>query len=125
MKPYERFDAWRACHRLVLAVYQATRDYPDHERYGLVAQTRRAAASAPLNIAEGSARRGRREFRRFLDIANASLSEVAYAMHLARDLGYLTGPQSNELFVLREGAGRLTWRLYESMGRESNASGAS
>lgn len=124
MKPYERFDAWRACHRLVLAVYQATRDYPDHERYGLVAQTRRAAASAPLNMAEGSARRRRREFRRFLDIANASLSEVAYALHLAKDLGYLTDPQSNELFALREDASRLTWKLYESMGREFKPSKA-
>ena len=124
MKPCERFDAWRACHRLVLVVYQATSDYPDHERYGLVAQTRRAAASAPLNIAEGSARRGRREFRRFLDIANASLSEVAYALHLAKDLGYLTDPQSNGLFVLREDASRLTWKLYESMGRQFKSSNA-
>ena len=79
MKPYRRFDAWRACHELVLAVYKITTKFPQSELYGLTSQTRRAAMSAPLNIAEGSAKRGPREFRRYLDIALGSLSELSYA----------------------------------------------
>jgi four helix bundle protein len=78
MMPYERLAAWQKSHRLVLLVYRATSKWPKTELYGLVSQARRAAFSIPLNIAEGSAKRGSREFRRFLDIALGSFSELAY-----------------------------------------------
>jgi four helix bundle protein len=77
MAPYERFDAWKAAHHLALRVYKVTDGWPQNERYGLTIQIRRAALSAPTNIAEGSAKRGSREFRRYLDIALGSLSEVS------------------------------------------------
>src|SRR5256885_12471714 len=64
--PYEELHAWRECHELALAVYRATKDFPTEEQYGLTSQTRRAAFSAAVNIVEGSARRSRKEFRRFL-----------------------------------------------------------
>ena len=78
MAPYERLHAWRECHALALAVYRATKGFPAEERYGLTSQMRRAGFSAAVNIVEGSARRGPREFRRFLDIALSSLTEVGY-----------------------------------------------
>src|SRR5690349_9095926 len=102
MMPYERFQAWRACDDLTVAVYQATEAFPRHERYGLTSQARRAAFSAPANIAEGSAKRGGREFRRYLDITIGSLSELAYALHLARRLGYLSATGWGDLDHLRE-----------------------
>jgi four helix bundle protein len=115
MKPYERFEAWQLCHQLTLGVYRATRRFPTEERYGLVAQARRAAFSAPANIAEGSAKRGKAEFRRYLDIAIGSLSELSYTLRLSHDLGYLSGDEASGLFVLRERASQVTWRLYQSM----------
>src|SRR6266704_2236432 len=78
MMPYERFHAWRACDELVLAVYRITCACPRAELYGLTSQARRAAFSAAANIAEGSAKRGRAEFCRYLDIAIGSLSELSY-----------------------------------------------
>ncbi|HKH83934.1 MAG TPA: four helix bundle protein [Gemmatimonadales bacterium] len=83
--PYERFDAWKATHQLALQVYQVTEGWPANERYGLTTQIRRAALSAPTNIAEGSAKRGSRELRRYLDIALGSLSEVSYLLRFTRD----------------------------------------
>ena len=71
MVPNERFDAWKKCHELVLAIYTITDAFPADERYGLVSQLRRAAFSAAANIAEGSAKRGWRDFRRYLDISLA------------------------------------------------------
>lgn len=112
MMPYERFGAWRACYDLALAVYRATRVFPREERYGLTSQARRAAFGAALNIAEGSARRGRAQFAHFLDIAAGSLSELACALRMSRDLEYLSQAEWQRLDQMRMNASRLTWRLY-------------
>jgi four helix bundle protein len=117
MMPYERLDAWRACHALTIAVYAATRTFPLQERYGLVAQTRSAAYSLSANIAEGAAKHGRQEFRRYLDIALGSLSELTYGLRLAKDLGLLDDAAHADLDRLRDTAGKLTWPLYQAMGR--------
>ncbi len=114
MMPYERFRAWQACDELVLAVYRLTRSFPRSELYALTSQARRAAFSAAANIAEGSAKRGRAEFGRYLDIAIGSLSELSYAMRLAWKLEYLSEEQWREVDELRGKASRLTWRLYEA-----------
>jgi len=115
MVPYERFDAWKIAHQLALEVYEVTERWPANERYGLTAQIRRAAISAPTNIAEGSAKRGPRELRRYLDIALGSLSEVSYLLRFTRDRGILNEQGFRALDDLRNRAGQLTWRLYASL----------
>ena len=120
MQPYERFRAWQACDELVIRVYRTTSSFPTHERYGLTSQTRRAAVSAAANIAEGSAKRGTGEFRRYLDIAIGSLSEVSYLLHVALRLEYLSEAQWHDLDIVRSGASRLTWRLYAAVSRRKN-----
>ncbi|MBI4502558.1 MAG: four helix bundle protein [Gemmatimonadetes bacterium] len=114
MLPFEKLNAWQVCHRLVLAVYEVSKEFPDSEKYGLTSQSRRAAASAAANIAEGSASRSRPEFRRFLTISIKSLRELAYWLMLARDLKLLDRKDWQSLERLRGRAGFLTWRLYES-----------
>ena len=113
--PYERFEAWQLCHQLVLAVYRATARFPATERYGLTSQARRSAFPAAANITEGSAKRGVREFRRYLDISLGSLSELAYTLILVRDLEYLSTAQFEMINDLRDQAGKATWGLYRSM----------
>jgi four helix bundle protein len=121
MMPYERFQAWQACDELALAVYSLTRAFPKSELYGLTSQSRRAAFSAAANIAEGSAKRGRAEFCRYLDISIGSLSELSYATRLAWKLGYISEQQWQDLDALRSKAGRLTWGLYAAArGRSRN-----
>jgi four helix bundle protein len=115
MPPYERFDAWKMAHELALQVYTVTDRWPSFERYGLTAQIRRAALSAPTNIAEGSAKRGSRELRRYLDIALGSLSEVSYLLRFSRDRGILADADFKTLDDLRDQAGKLTWRFYSSL----------
>jgi four helix bundle protein len=112
MAPYERLDAWRMAHRLALSVYQVTDGWPPDERFGLTIQVRRASLSVPANIAEGAAKRGHREFRRFLDISLGSLSELTYLLRFSRDRGLLTTESWVELETLRDEAGKLTWQLY-------------
>ncbi|HZI75162.1 MAG TPA: four helix bundle protein [Gemmatimonadales bacterium] len=85
------------------------------------AQTRRAALSAPTNIAEGAAKRGLREFRRYLDISLGSLSELSYLLRFSKDCGVLDEETFQSLEELRSKAGVLTWRLYRCLGRSSHA----
>jgi four helix bundle protein len=115
MAVYERFRAWQLCHELSVAVYRATRSWPRAELFGLSSQARRAAHSAAANIAEGSAKRGAREFRRYLDISLGSLSELSYTLLLARDLELLTQEEWGRLDQLHRNAGGMTWLLYKSM----------
>lgn len=110
--------AFQACDRLVLAVYAAVRSWPQYELYGLTSQARRAAFSTAANIAEGTGKRGLREFRRYLDISLGSLSELSYTLRLANRLNYLTSESYTELELLLEEAGKLTFTLARSVDRK-------
>jgi four helix bundle protein len=115
--PHERLEACEAAHPLTLAVYRATDGFPPSERYGITSQLRRAAVAIPANLADGSAKRGRREWRRFLDIALGSIGELTYLLRLARDLGYLTPEHWTQLEAARDRVGKLVWGLYRVVGR--------
>ncbi|HMG17918.1 MAG TPA: four helix bundle protein, partial [Gemmatimonadales bacterium] len=117
MMPFEKLTAWQCCHELFLETYRVTGGFPKHELYGLTSQMRRAAFSAAANIAEGSAKQGPREFRRFLDTTLGSLAEMAYAIRAVSDLGLLTADESQRLDALRMKAGRVTWGLYRRVQR--------
>jgi four helix bundle protein len=114
--PYERLKAWQKSHHLVLAVYRETRRWPEEERYGLISQIRRASVSAGTNLAEGSARFGGRELRRFANIALGSLAEVSYLLRTARDLGYFESDEWARLTHMRDSAAGLVFLLARSLG---------
>jgi four helix bundle protein len=88
MQNYRDIRVWQRAHRLVLRIYALTGTFPATERFGLVQQMRRAAVSVPANIAEGSKRLFKRDYVRFLNIAEASLREVEYYILLTVDLGF-------------------------------------
>jgi four helix bundle protein len=77
----------------VEAVYRFSAAFPADERYSLTAQLRRAAVSIPSNIAEGAARRSRRDYLKFLSIARASLAEADTQIKIAVRLGFADEPR--------------------------------
>lgn len=97
MQDFRQLKVWEKAHQLTLAVYQATRDFPREEAYGLTSQLRRCSASVPANIAEGCGRGSNADLARFLHIALGSASELDYHLLLARDLGLLTVPDYTRL----------------------------
>ena len=112
---FEKLVVWQR-------VYDATRDFPRDEVYGLTSQLRRAATSIPLNIAEGSACKTRKEFVQFLHIALRSLYEVVPVIKLSSRLCYLTKTHSAALERDVAEVGRLLQGLINSLPGRSGSS---
>ena len=89
-RDHRKLRVFHDAHRLTLAIYKHTKNFPKDEWYGLRAQIRKASVSIPTNIVEGSARLSTREYLNFLNIARASSSEVAYLVQLTFALEMLS-----------------------------------
>jgi four helix bundle protein len=90
--------AWQRADDLFIRLHQLTiQSFPTIERFELAAQLRRAAYSVPANIVEGFARRHHRARLHFLNIAESSLAEVHYRVHVAHRLGYISDAIADDL----------------------------
>ncbi|MGB3535841.1 MAG: four helix bundle protein [Microcoleaceae cyanobacterium] len=78
--------------------YFLTQLFPKSELYGMVQQIRRSAVSIPANIAEGYGRRYRREYVRFLNIAQGSINELETHLILSVNVG-LCEHQPTEVII--------------------------
>ncbi len=97
--------AWQEAHALVLGVYQATKKYPDDERFGLVIQCWRAAVSISSNIAEGFGRFSSKDKHHFYSMAKTSLAELQNQFMISRDLNYISMNVFEELYKRCENVG--------------------
>jgi four helix bundle protein len=86
---YKDLRVWHQAMTLAEQTYDATKDFPQDERFGLTSQMRRAAISVPSNIAEGRGRGTDAELIRFCGIAYGSLMELETQAELAHRLGFL------------------------------------
>lgn len=89
MRDFKTLIVWQKSHQLTLAMYLATKLFPQDERFGLISQMRRSCASIPTNIAEGCGRSSDADLARFLDIAMGSASELEYQLLLSHGLEFL------------------------------------
>lgn len=96
VKSYRDLIAWQRAFSLGVAIYRLTREFPDHERFGLTSQIRRAAVSIASNIAEGYGRGSRTDYARFLRMARGSLFEVETQLQFAVELTYISHGQFDE-----------------------------
>ena len=63
----------------------------------LTSRLRRASYSVPANIVEGASRESKKDYLHFLYIADGSLSETQYFIHLAQRLDYLSSEEAEAL----------------------------
>jgi four helix bundle protein len=122
---YERFEAWRWAHRMALDVFAATDAWPKSEKFGLTAQTRRAALSVPTNIAEGVGRQGRRELAHYLSISLGSLAQLSSLLRFSRDRGICSVEDWLRLEQVRGRTGALVYGLYRRVRLPDRASRSS
>src|SRR5437868_6618916 len=99
IKSYRDLKAWQEAMRLADQVYDVTEKYPKAQLYILVSQTQRAAVSIPSNIAEGHSRGSRKDYRQFLIVARASLSEMETQLYLARKRNFITGEELRIILI--------------------------
>ena len=106
-RDFKKIIVWQKADDLAVDIYEMTRtNFPKDELYGLTSQIRRAAVSVAANIVEGSGRNSPADFLRFLGIAQGSLSEVEYYLHLAHRLEYLDDETFENLETQRAKVGR-------------------
>jgi four helix bundle protein len=115
---YRDLETWQKAMDMVQEVYEATRDFPKEEIYGLRSQIRRAAVSIPSNIAEGQGRESVKDFLRHLSIAYDSLCEAETQIVIAGRLGYIKDDASEKLMVRAGEVGRLINGLTRSLSKQ-------
>ena len=120
MRAHRKLDLWQKSVDFVVDVYEVTKTYPVEERYGLISQIRRAAASIPANIAEGAARKSDKEFIHFLSNAQGSASEVDTHFYISLKLGYLNEANHNTLDQKLNDIGRMITGLSNHLKRTTS-----
>lgn len=90
IQSFTHLSTWQEGHKLVLAVYKATDEFPDKEKFALIDQMRRSVLSVTSNIAEGFSRQGKKEKIQFYYMARGSLTELQNQLLVARDITYLS-----------------------------------
>ena len=105
MKPnttssYKDLVVWQKAIELAKLIYQLTNNFPSGEKFGLVAQMRRAAVSIPSNVAEGQARHTTGEFVQFVSHAEGSVAELNTQLILSVELRFCSSATSDAAFAL-------------------------
>jgi four helix bundle protein len=108
---------WQRGMMLVEECYRTTARLPHRECYGLAAQIRRAAASIPANIAEGHGSVHRRQYARYVIIAQGSLRELETHLEITVRVKLLEGAHVAEAMRLAAETGRMLAALYRALMR--------
>ncbi len=97
MRDFRKLDVYKRSLEIVDSIYNITSKWPELERYGLTSQITRASVSIPSNNSEGSARRTKNDFSRFIEIALGSAFEVETQLIISRNRNYISEMDFNEI----------------------------
>ncbi len=111
MGHFKKLKAWQHARTLAVLSNTAITRLPVSEQDGLAAQWKRASYSVVLNIAEGASRHGKKDFRRHLDIARASLDEIEAILDLVVALKYLRPEELAKIEAIREECAKTVYGL--------------
>jgi four helix bundle protein len=121
-KTFRELDVWNKAIDLTTLIYESTTGFPKQEIYGLTSQMRRASVSVASNIAEGSARGTRRDFRQFVKLAEGSNCELQTQLLIAKRLGFGDPARLIAAETLSVEIGKMLGGLAAYLAREVQAS---
>ena len=99
IKSYRDLRVWQNGMELAALAYRFTRILPAAERFGLVTQIQRAAASVPANIAEGYGRESKGSYAQFLKTSRGSVYELETHILLSAKVGHCTQEECREILA--------------------------
>src|SRR4051812_45136150 len=120
IRHYKDLIVWKKAMELVTEVYRVSGTFPSDERFGLIAQIRKAVISIPSNIAEGQARMTTGKFRQFLGHARGSLMEVETQILVAQNLAMTKVSSLGKVNSLITEVGKLLNGLISSLPLQSS-----
>jgi four helix bundle protein len=88
-KTFHDLEVWQVAREFRGRMYAFAKKLPDHEKFNLVSQMRRAALSLTNNIAEGHGRYHFQENIQYLRQSRGSLEELLDDLTLCLDQSYL------------------------------------
>lgn len=97
---FRKLVVWQNAKKLVALVYELTKKFPREEMFGLTSQLRRAVVSVAANIAEGSARIGKKEKVQFYNFSKSSSNEVDCLSEISFDQNYFSEEDYEKLLNL-------------------------
>jgi four helix bundle protein len=118
---FRDLKAYQHARRVALLSRPLINRLPESER-DLADQWRRASNSIVLNLAEGVSRRGAKEFRRFTDVARASLHEVEAVIDLVQHLGLFKESELEDLIAARDECARTVYGLLRKLSTAATTS---
>lgn len=111
IRSYRDLHVWQLSVRLVAESYRIGSLLPSDERFGLIAQIRRAAVSIPANIAEGHGRNTRGDYRHHVCTAAGSLPELETLFTIIAELKYVDEKSLVPIQRVCDELGRMLTRL--------------
>ena len=111
---YRDLIAWQLAMELADVVYSMTEQFPVSERYGLIAQMRKAAVSVPSNLAEGTRHRTPGYINRVI-IALGEHAELETQALIAERRRYVRPDDIAKFNELSTRVGELTHGLLRSL----------
>lgn len=115
----EKLDAWQKAVDYAAAVYEVTKTFPTEERFGLTNQLRRSSVSVSSNLAEGSSRSSKADFKRFIEIAYGSLLETVSQIKVAQKQEFVNKEAYEKLYDEAEQLAKMLSGLRRSLDKRS------
>ena len=120
IKNYRDLSVWQVGMDLATAVYEMTRTFPGHEKYGLGSQLERSASSIPANIAEGHAKDSTKQYLFHVSVARGSVAETETHLMLAQRLGYAKKETIDGMLELCDHISKMLRNLQRSLKTRAN-----
>lgn len=115
MQDFKKLIVGQRAHALLIDVYRVVESFPKEELFGISRQIKDAALSVEANIAEGSAKPGDLEFKRFISISLGSACEVESHLLAARDLKFMSLSEFERLNSLCQEVRRMLVSLHRRL----------